>query len=829
MTSQPSTGLKVLLMTDLVGSVAMQERLGRDAYAELKDQHDALFEDVLAGSSGEVLEQTGDGYFIIFENVREALETALTLQFRLRHGDWAHERPKLRIGIHLGEVTPTIDRATGQPRYAGLNVSLTARLMDLAAGEQILVSRPIYENGKSSLRVHPAAANDPAPTLRWQPHGRYRFKGVEEPVFVFEVGAAEIAPFKRPPGGPKARRTTTLGTRVTGVVAVVALLGLVTAVIWRGPSAPTPESAAAEVTERPAVEDAPVREVLTLAVLPFTNLDEAGDSGFAAGVHDDILTSLAQLAKWQVISRTSVLGYAETPKNIREIGAELGATHLVEGSVRRAGDRVRVTVQLIEAATDRHLWAENFDRELKDVFAIQSEIAKRIANSLLEKLSPGESAQLDRQLTTSVEAYDAYNRAREAWRTATYSSARNDSLVQIIVDLETATATDPGFLEAWSLLSRVHANCVFNDREPIESHREAARFALRRAQRLAPESASALLAEAYFHYWGERNFDTALIPLVKARLANPNNVEILKAEAYILRRKGRFTDSLQLLEAAARLDPRDQITLGNLLSSLDFMGFGDRAYALYARLAKDFPEGFGDPFDRADWAFYHNPIPRHRQALREALEAYQFSAKDAGNHEFSSPSWALLQLGDFAFALQFMEKHWNGLEDPLNPPSYLTNPRMFFAHRAGDLTTAREMAEFNLRNFAELPKRVEETDTLVAWLEGFTREVLGLPVDWGEIARTMEANLEESNDAFLALDQFPGLLVLWSQTDPDYAVKLYRETVESPEIGDPFPLLTTYTSIMPRFFDHPTIQAELAERPKWKAVVENIQANFPKR
>jgi TolB-like protein/class 3 adenylate cyclase len=812
------SGLKVLLMTDLVGSVSRQQRLGNEAYAGLKAQHDALVMGVVEESpSGEILEQTGDGYFIVFANVKDALRAALMIQSRIARGDWASERPQVRIGVHLGEVTPTVDEATGQARYAGITVSLTARIMDLAAGDQILLSGPVYENGESAVRAHPAEEGLPSPALRWQEHGRYEFNGIRERVRIYEVGGEGIAPFTTPPGGGKARRVKKSSPLPFWIGGATLVALLVVAAFFLFPRSDTVE------TRSPEPVAAPAADTPTIAVLPFVNFDGEENASFAAGVHDDILTSLAKLSQLRVISRTSVLGYANTAKNIREIGQELGVTHLVEGSIRRAGNRVRVTVQLIEAATDRHLWADNYDRELKDVFAIQSEIATQIATQLLERLSPEEAAELDRALTDSVEAYDAYNRAREQWRD---SRGASPAAMEIIVEeLETATAIDPAFAEAWSFLSQIRSNLVFNNFEPVEPHREAARFALRRVQRIAPESTAAYLAEAYFHYWGHRDFDAALVPLMKARLSSPNNVEILKAEAYILRRQGRFANALQLLEAAARLDPRDRNLLVNLYFFLNILGHYERAYDLRERFAEDFAHPYNG-FYQAELAFLTDPSLAHQVALREALEAFPVVDDAVYFEYFVDALWAAIHLGELEFCDALVQRHWEVYGDSAELPMDLTSPRMYFAMVTGDAATARAMAVHNLEQYARVPQNTRDVDTMLIWLESIAREILGQSVDWRERARSAEASLEAANDALESLDRLPGLLILWSQADPDRAVELYRKAVEDPEIGDLLPTLTNFAGIMPQFFDHPTMQAELDARPEWKAVVDTLRAAY---
>ena len=817
MSASNASGLKVLLMTDLVGSVQLQQRLGLEAYSELKAQHDALVTELVRDvPSGEILEQTGDGFFIVFANVKDALRAALMLQSRIAQGDWPHERPQVRIGVHLGEVTPTVDQATGHARYAGINVSLTARIMDLAAGGQILVSGPVYENGEGTVRSHPPMeAGLPPPALRWKAHGRYAFKGLKERAQIYEIGGEGIATFKTPQGGAKARRADSLASLPVWLGVAVGLAVLAGAAFFisretgRGETAPTAPVANSAARAAGAI---------TIAVLPFSNFDGGENASFAAGMHEDILTTLAQLSQLQVISRTSVRGYLETVKNIRQIGQELGATHLVEGSIRRAGNRVRVTVQLIEAATDRHLWAEQFDRELQDVFAIQSEIATRIATELLDRLSPEQAAKLDRRSTENVEAYDAYNRAREIWRSR--SNVTVELHQRVVNELEQATLLDPSFAEAWSLLSQIYSNWVFNALEPNNVHRESARFALRQVQRLAPETTEAYLAEAYFHYWANRDFDTALSPLVKARLQSPNDAEILMAEAYILRRKGRFSDSVQLLEQAIRLDPLNRALFDDFVTFLSILADYDRAEAQLRLAFERFPDDGAVHRNHALVRFLRDPTPANRDALATVVAAHPLDQAAVFSGE---PFTLTTVLGDLEAGFRLFEEAANDPDLPPNGPAATLSGMMVFGHLLGRDEIARTNARLLLRELEAIPPEAMNRIAQLRHIEGIARRILGEPFDAREVASAVDAALVEAEDAFLLASSHMGRIALWSVADLDHAVQLFLEGMPYPGVQDQLPNAVLFGGLMPEFFLHPRIQALLAERPAWQAFLDEIQ------
>ncbi len=349
-------------------------------------------------------------------------------------------------------------------------------------------------------------------------------------------------------------------------------------------SAPAPQDASATApAEALTGETYPV-----VAVLPFVNMSpDAENAFFADGVHEDLLTNLSRLSQIRVISRTSVMGYAQQTHNIRQIAEELRASHIVEGSVRRIGGRVRITAQLIDARSDEHLWANRFDRDLDDIFAIQSQVADEIAHALHTELSPSERAQLLDAPTRSVRAYDLYLKAREINR---MRENREELLLEGIALLREAVGIDPDFADAWSRLAWYYASRVhFQHGDPEENLAEA-ESALARAKALAPERMETLLAEAYVHYHGRKDYDAALQVLAEAIRKEPGQADLLAAEAYVLRRVGRFQDSLERLQEAIRLDPRNSALLQQALFQVRAMNRFEDARDILRRLHAFYPD-----------------------------------------------------------------------------------------------------------------------------------------------------------------------------------------------------------------------------------------------
>jgi serine/threonine-protein kinase len=297
-----------------------------------------------------------------------------------------------------------------------------------------------------------------------------------------------------------------------------------------------------------------------IAVLPFENRSEdKANAYFADGIQDEILTDLAKVADLKVISRTSVMPYKSgVARNVREIGQQLGVAHVVEGSVQRSGNRVRVNAQLVDARTDRHLWAQTYDRDLADVFAIQSEIAKTIAEQLQAKLSPREKDAIERPPTTDISAFDLYARAKVL---VELQSSGTADYLQAIDLLNRAVAHDPSFFDAYCQLAYVHDWLYFLGVDHTSARLALAEAALQAASRLRPDAGETHLARGQNLYWGYRDYDGALAELEVARQSLPNDARIFRPTGYIQRRQGRWEESTRNLERAAELDPRDTYTL----------------------------------------------------------------------------------------------------------------------------------------------------------------------------------------------------------------------------------------------------------------------------
>jgi len=301
----------------------------------------------------------------------------------------------------------------------------------------------------------------------------------------------------------------------------------------------------------------------SIAVLPFENRsDDKQNAYFADGVQDEILTDLAKIADLRVISRTSVMQYQSgAGRNLREIGKQLGVAHVLEGSVQRSGNRVRVTAQLIDARTDTHQWAERYDRDLADVFAIQSEIAKAIADQLRAKLSPQEKARVEEIPTGNTEAYVLYLRANQISRNPDTLLEDYKAAEQLYMQ---AIALDSDFALAHARLASVCAE-VFHYYEPTENWETKARTEAQIALRLQPNLAEAHLALGQCIYWMDQDYERALEQFDIAARLSPSNGDIARLIAAIKRRQGKWEDALEEYERVAKLDPQNPNTVRELI------------------------------------------------------------------------------------------------------------------------------------------------------------------------------------------------------------------------------------------------------------------------
>src|SRR5216117_3876519 len=485
-----------VLFTDIVGYSKLPINQQRALVERLNEIVRGTDEFHIAETAGRLLTiPTGDGITLIFYHSPEApVECALEISRALKK----HPELQLRMGIHSGPVSGIID-ATGKANVAGAGINIAQRVMDCGDAGHILLSKHVTED----LEQYP----------HWQPH-------------LHELGECEVKH----------------GVHVSVVNLYTAELG--------NPAVPEKLKAARVAAAAAAVPEK------SIAVLPFENRSRDPDNAyFADGIQDEILTRLSKIADLKVISRISTQHYKSAPENLPEIAKQLGVAYILEGRVQKSGDAVRVNVQLIKAANDSHLWADTFDRKLTDIFSVESEVAKAIADQLRAKLTGREEQVIAAKPTDNSEAYDAYRRG-VAYSQKTANTTANTLNAQKY--LKEAVRLDPKFALAWALLSYVEA-VVYRTEflQPTVALREEARQAAETALTLQPNLGEAVLAKGFYHYACLRDYETAVSYFEEARPLLPNSSRIPELLAYVTRRQGQWDRSESYFNESERLDPRN--------------------------------------------------------------------------------------------------------------------------------------------------------------------------------------------------------------------------------------------------------------------------------
>ena len=533
-------GYSKLLVNDQVESLQELNRIVRstDCFraAEAKDKLIRL--------------PTGDGMALLFfENLEQPAHCALEIAQALQN----HPEIQVRMGIHSGPINQVPD-VNDRVNIAGAGINVAQRVLDCGDAGHILLSKHVADDlgeyrhwqpylrdlgeceVKHGLRLHvvnlckDGFGNQQVPE-KLKRRGRWK-----------QTSGADVRPITAP-RWPKS------------VLSVAVLLFAVALAV----SFSTFFHRASPPTTRNLSEIATPILGNSIAVLPFQNLsDEKQNAYFADGVQDEILTNLARVADLKVISRTSTMQYKTgAQRNLREIAKTLGVSHVVEGSVQRSGGRVRVSVQLIDARTDGHLWAESYDRDIADVFAIENELAEQIVAKLKSKLSPQEKAAIEQKPTADLAAHDLYIRAKTLIASSALSTPQAESLFGAVRLLNQAVERDPGFALAYYQLAEAHDVIYLQGIDHTPARLAMANAAIQALARLRPNSGEAHLALAKHLYWCYHDYDRAREELTLAQKSLPNDSLPFQILGYIDRRQGRWPESTKNLERAIELDPQN--------------------------------------------------------------------------------------------------------------------------------------------------------------------------------------------------------------------------------------------------------------------------------
>jgi len=495
----------------------------------------------------------GDGMALVFfQTPEEPVQCAMEIARALRN----HPNIRVRMGIHSGPVDQVKD-VNNQLNVAGTGINVAQRLMDCGDAGHILLSKRVADDLAQDRHWHPLLHNLGEVELK---HG--------DKIGIVNLHNEEIGNPRAPEGLKQRRAAPTAARQIRNVfhgkpvltAAGVLMVTVLVLGLWKFREFQTSKSMA-------SATGAPDKSI---AVLPFENLsEEKANAFFADGVQDEILTDLSRIADLKIISRTSVMHYKSgVARNLREIGQQLGVANVVEGSVQRSGNRVRVNAQLVDARTDRHLWAQTYDRNLADVFAIQSEIAKTIADQLQAKLSPAEKNAIERPPTSDIAAFDLYTRAKNIiLRFGRSASDERAMHIQAVDLLNQAIVRDPSFFDAYCQLAWAHDGTYFLGFDHTSARLALADAAVQAASRLRPDAGETHIARGQNLYQGYRDYDGALAELELARQTLPNDWRVFFQSGLIERRQGRWEEAIRDLERAIELDPRNSFTLGQTAAS----------------------------------------------------------------------------------------------------------------------------------------------------------------------------------------------------------------------------------------------------------------------
>src|SRR5947209_9883322 len=482
---------------------------------------------------------TGDGMALVFYTSPEApAQCAVEISRALKE----HPRLQLRMGIHSGPVSGVVD-VNERASLAGAGINMAQRVMDCGDAGHILLSKHVAEDLEEYERWRPLLHDLGSCEVK---HGvRVTIVSLYDDQFGNATLPRRLETIQK---RRKRLRWATMTAALLALAMIAAGIAMFSGYRVRSTLA-APEK--------------------SIAVLPFENLsEEKANAFFADGVQDEILTNLAKIADLKVISRTSVMQYKTgVARNLREIGQALGVAHLLEGSVQRAGGKVRVNAQLIDARTDAHLWAQTYDRDLADVFAIQSEIAKTIADQLQAKLSPSEKAAIEKPPTADLVAYDLYVRATALVDAGPgFLMNWKENLLQAVNFLDQAIVRDPAFLLAYCKLAGAHDRLYLLGIDHTPGRLTLADTAVKNALRLGPDSGDAHLALAQ-HLYSNLDYDGARAEIGVAHRTLPNNSRIFELSGYIDRRQGRWEESTRNFERSLDLDPRNVPTLRSIAAN----------------------------------------------------------------------------------------------------------------------------------------------------------------------------------------------------------------------------------------------------------------------
>ena len=530
--------LAAIVFTDICGFTQLMSRDENKAMS-LLDQQRTLLKPIIKNFNGEWLKEIGDGVLISFPSAVKAVTCSLEIQRILAH----NPELTLRIGIHIGDVI----KKGGDVFGDGVNIA--SRLEPLAEPGGICVSERVHEDIKNKPDISAAFQEEQL------------LKGIEKPIKVYSIFTQMGSTDE-----PKVQKDR-IDSNKNNVPLLVGILFLCMSIFF--------------FTYHYDGSGEKKDERKSIAVLPFDNMSEDDNSEyFSDGITEDIITYLSKIEGLKVISRTSIMQYKDSKKNLKDIARELGVTNILEGSVRRVDNRVRITGQLIDAKTDEHLWADIYDRNLDDIFSVQTEVAKSIASALKTEMTDDDIQRLNKVMTTNTDAYELLLKIKNTNYLIRQDCLKREEILKKVVQL------DPESAFAYAKLGGIHSWIYFFGIDRTKDRLKLAKMALDKALEIDPLSATAHLEMGFYHYSGFLDFEKGLREYEIANRLSPNDSDIKWRIALVLRRQGKFEESYELMKKCFDLDPKNQLMPDQLIMMTSYLGMSE-LFDGYFELASD--------------------------------------------------------------------------------------------------------------------------------------------------------------------------------------------------------------------------------------------------
>jgi TolB-like protein len=697
---------------------------------------------------------TGDGMVLVFTNNPEApVECALEISEALQ----THPRLKVRMGIHSGPVNPFAD-VNDQSNLAGAGINVAQRVMYCGDAGHILLSKHFAE--------------DLEQYAHWRPHlhdvGEVTDKhGLRVPLvnlYTDQLGNSALP--------AKLRQARAAFRFKSAVIAALLLITALSIAFWM-----------LRRSQEKLVNAAAAIPFKSIAVLPFEDLSEdKGNAYFADGTQNEILTKLAGIGDLKVISRTSSAKYKSKPENLKTVARELGVATVLEGSVQKAVGKVRVNVQLLDARSDTHLWAKSYDRNFDDIFAVESDVAQEIAETLRAKLSPSQANALAAAPTRDTEAYDLFLKAEYEERQAE-STYKGEIYDRAATFYRQALTRDPSFALAYARLAYNRLFRHWYVKRLTSTQLEEVKSDAERALAIAPDSPEAHLAMGLFHYWGRHDFGPALREFDRAIELQPSNSVSREFRAAIHRRHGEWRRSLAEFERGMELDPRDVWKADNIGSTyLVLRRWSDAEHWLKHALALD-PHHVGAAY-RLDLTYIGSSGD-----IQRARQAWEGVPEERGRITVGAYEIVIAQMIEERVYLDVLERQFSEALKAWEVPAANTaearlvqlEARIGIQVLAGQNVAAKPECEEALPLLeAELAKRRPEDRTSVSEL-AWIYVCLGRSADALRLAREAAESMPIEKDAILGVNFLLGLAQIESHTgQSEEAVKILRHLLTIP-------------------------------------------------